>query len=94
MAQRNIVIKSFNDVPMADVEMIFPEKKVFIKPFILIQLVATVVLAIFTIITTVVQVGNPTSHPSVIHAFRLRTTWHTEAASVLFIIASCLLFIT
>lgn len=56
MAQRNIVIKSFSDVPMADVEMIFPEKKVFIKPFILIQLVVTVVLALITIVTTLVQV--------------------------------------
>ncbi|DBA68162.1 TPA: hypothetical protein ACH3X2_013916 [Trebouxia sp. C0005] len=55
MAQRNIVIKSFSDVPMADVEMIFPEKKVFIKPFILIQLVVTVVLALITIVTTLVQ---------------------------------------
>ena len=56
MAQRNIVIKSFSDVPMADVEMIFPEKKVFIKPFVLIQLVVTVVLAIITVVTTLLQV--------------------------------------
>lgn len=88
MAQRNIVIKSFNDVPMADVEMIFPEKKVFIKPFILIQLVATVVLAIFTIVTTVAQVSNLIPHTSVIHAFRLLTLWYTKAAGLLLIIAS------
>ena len=41
---------------MADMEMIFPEKKVYIKPFILIQLVVTVVLAVFTILSTLVQV--------------------------------------
>jgi len=58
MAQRNIVIKSFSDVPMADVEMIFPEKKVFIKPFVLIQLVVTVVLAIITVVTTLLQVNR------------------------------------
>lgn len=58
MAQRNLVVKSFCDIPMADVEMIFPEKKVYIKPFILIQLVVTVALAIFTIISTLVQVCN------------------------------------
>lgn len=56
MAQRNLVVKSFCDIPMADVEMIFPEKKVYIKPFILIQLVVTVALAIFTIVSTLVQV--------------------------------------
>lgn len=56
MAQRNIVVKSFCDIPMADVEMIFPEKKVYIKPFILIQLVVTIALAIFTIVSTLVQV--------------------------------------
>ena len=57
LAQRNIVVKSFTDVPMADVEMIFPEKKVFIKPFVLIQLVVTVVLAAITIFSTLFQVG-------------------------------------
>ena len=41
---------------MADVEMIFPEKKVFIKPFVLIQLVVTVVLAIITVVSTLLQV--------------------------------------
>lgn len=56
MAQRNLVVKSFCDIPMADVEMIFPEKKVYIKPFILIQLVVTVALAFFTIVSTLVQV--------------------------------------
>ncbi len=69
MAQRNIVIKSFSDVPMADVEMIFPEKKVFIKPFVLIQLVVTVVLAIITVVTTLLQVNrlyfrSACTHPS------------------------------
>ena len=56
MAQRNLVVKSFCDIPMADLEMIFPEKTVYIKPFILIQLVVTVALAFFTIISTLVQV--------------------------------------
>ena len=56
MAQRNIVVKSFCDIPMADLEMIFPEKKVYIKPFILIQLVVTIALAFFTIVSTLFQV--------------------------------------
>lgn len=56
MLQRNLVVKSFCDIPMADMEMIFPEKRVYIKPFILIQLVVTVVLAVFTILSTLVQV--------------------------------------
>lgn len=55
MAQRNIVVKSFSDVPMADVEMIFPEKAVFIKPFVLIQLIVTVILAVITVVTTLIQ---------------------------------------
>lgn len=56
MAQRNIVVKSFSDIPMADVEMIFPEKTVYIKPFVMIQLVVTVVLAIITVVSSLVQV--------------------------------------
>ena len=70
MAQRNIVIKSFSDIPMADVEMIFPEKTVYIKPFVLIQLVVTVVLAIITIVTSLVQVISP-SAPLHVYLYKL-----------------------
>ena len=68
MAQRNIVVKSFCDIPMADLEMIFPEKKVYIKPFILIQLVVTIALAIFTIVSTLFQVRTASAPTIVLHA--------------------------
>lgn len=57
IAQRNIVVKSFSNIPLADLEMIFPEKKVYIKPFVLIQLIVTVVLAAITVFTTLWQVA-------------------------------------
>ena len=43
LAARNIHIKRFVDVPMADVEMIFPDKTVWLKPLLLMQLAATLV---------------------------------------------------
>eukprot|EP00891_Asterochloris_glomerata_P004101 jgi/Astpho2/4101/Aster-01245 len=98
LARRNLVIKHFADIPMADAEMIFPDKRVllqsaclgsilcfwhesfsclrsqadqpiqipqaelsqsaacrYIKPFILIQLAVTVVLAIVTVFSTLLQ---------------------------------------
>ena len=36
--KRNIHLKRFQDVPLADLEMIFPDKKVYLKPLLLIQL--------------------------------------------------------
>lgn len=43
---RNINIKVFGETPMADVEMIFPDKVVGIKPFQLVNLMVTVVTAL------------------------------------------------
>ena len=43
VAARNIHVKRFVDVPMADVEMIFPDKTVWLKPVLLMQLAATLV---------------------------------------------------
>ncbi|KAF6257530.1 hypothetical protein COO60DRAFT_1701817 [Scenedesmus sp. NREL 46B-D3] len=45
---RNINIKVFGETPMADVEMIFPEKLVRIKPFQLVNLAVTVIIALIT----------------------------------------------
>lgn len=50
-------MKSFSNIPLADLEMVFPEKKVYIKPFVLIQLVVTVVLALITVFSTLWQVS-------------------------------------
>lgn len=42
-ARRNIHVKRFVDVPAADVEMVFPDKTVWLKPLLLIQLAVTIV---------------------------------------------------
>ena len=42
-ARRNVHVKRFADVPMADAEMIFPDKTIWLKPILLLQLIATVV---------------------------------------------------
>ncbi|GBF88981.1 aminopeptidase [Raphidocelis subcapitata] len=45
---RNIYIKVFGETPMADVEIIFPSKRVHVKPFQLINLLITTVTALVT----------------------------------------------
>ena len=42
-ARRNVHVKRFADVPMADAEMIFPDKTIWLKPILLLQLIATIV---------------------------------------------------
>jgi len=45
-AQRNLHIKRFQDIPMADVEMVFPDKEVSVNNMTLISLIVTVVAAV------------------------------------------------
>ena len=52
LARRNIHVKRFVDVPMADVEMIFPNKSIWLKPLLLIQLVVTIVGGIIAAIAS------------------------------------------
>ena len=58
LAKRNIFIKSFTDVPMADVELIFPDKKVFIKAVSKIQLAVTVVVALVGAMASLIGVSE------------------------------------
>ena len=48
MAARNIHLKMFGVVPMADCEMLFPDKRVYIKPFVMLQLIITLVIGFIT----------------------------------------------
>lgn len=47
----SIQIKAFNDIPMADLEVVFPEKKISMKPLDLIKLSATGIVG-FAMVTT------------------------------------------
>lgn len=62
LAKRNIFIKSFSDVPMADVELIFPEKTVFIKSVTKIQLTVTVLVAVFGAVASLIGVSKAPEH--------------------------------
>jgi hypothetical protein len=42
LARRNIVAKRFDEIPMADIEMVFPDKRFYFKPLLLIQLSVTI----------------------------------------------------
>lgn len=43
LERRNINIKRFDEIPMADVEMVFPDKMIFLKPLLLIQLAIAII---------------------------------------------------
>ncbi|GBG00002.1 hypothetical protein Rsub_12729 [Raphidocelis subcapitata] len=59
--RRNVYIKVFGETPMADVELIFPSKKVHIKPFQLVNLLATIVTALVTGVLMLARAGNDVS---------------------------------
>jgi hypothetical protein len=43
LERRNINIKRFDEIPMADAEMVFPDKRIFLKPLLLIQLAIAII---------------------------------------------------
>lgn len=49
--QRNIIMKKFSSIPIADLELIFPEKKIYMPPQVFLNMVITVVGALVTIMT-------------------------------------------
>lgn len=55
LAGRNIHVKCFHDIPMADIDVIFADKKVFLKPLTIIQLIITVVTAIGAALTVLLK---------------------------------------
>ncbi len=60
-ADSTIYIKAFRDIPMADLEVVFPEKKISMKPLDLIKLVVTgtIGLVLFVLKIAFVAVLNP-----------------------------------
>lgn len=49
-------MKRFQDIPMADLEMIFPDKRVYLKPLLLVQLLATILIGLASVIVTILTV--------------------------------------
>lgn len=45
------------DVPLADLEMIFPDKRVYLKPLLLIQLFITILIGTISVFITFLTVG-------------------------------------
>ena len=43
LERRNINIKRFDEIPMADAEMVFPDKKIYLKPLLIIQLLIAII---------------------------------------------------
>jgi len=47
--RRNIVLKRFSSIPIADMELVFPEKNVHFAPSVLVNIVVTIIGAIVTL---------------------------------------------
>jgi Protein of unknown function (DUF3754) len=43
LERRNIHIKRFEEIPIADTELIFPDKTIFLKPLTILQLAVTLI---------------------------------------------------
>ena len=63
LARRNIHVKRFSSIPMADAEMIFPDKRVYVKPLTLITLFVTVVMGLVACLSTFMTVRSLTHFP-------------------------------
>ncbi|KAL4427112.1 hypothetical protein ABPG77_001116 [Micractinium sp. CCAP 211/92] len=49
--QRNIVLKQFRGIPMADLEMVMPEKKVFVPPRVFVEMAVTLIGGLVAVVT-------------------------------------------
>jgi len=55
---RAIHIKSFLDIPMADTEVVFPEKKIYVKTIDMIKLVVMIVLGFVAVYAKISESGD------------------------------------
>lgn len=51
--RRNIVLKRFSSIPIADMELVFPEKNVHFAPTVLVNIAVTIIGALITLIATI-----------------------------------------
>lgn len=51
--KRNIVLKRFSSIPIADMELVFPEKNVHFAPTVLVNIAVTIIGAIITLVATI-----------------------------------------
>lgn len=58
LERRNINIKRFDEIPMADAEMVFPDKKIFLKPLLIIQLLIAIIGGIVATFAALLSVGH------------------------------------
>lgn len=62
LERRNINIKRFDEIPMADAEMVFPDKKIFLKPLLIIQLLIAIIGGIIATFAALLSVSNLLTH--------------------------------
>ena len=55
---RNMVIKRFASIPIADLELVFPDKKVYMPPQVLVNMAVTVIGAVIAVITALKGVSH------------------------------------
>ena len=58
LERRNINIKRFDEIPMADAEMVFPDKKIFLKPLLIIQLLIAIIGGIVATFAALLSVSS------------------------------------
>ncbi|EFN53569.1 hypothetical protein CHLNCDRAFT_136731 [Chlorella variabilis] len=56
--QRNIQLRQFRGIPMADLEMIMPEKKIFVPPKVFVEMAVTLVGGVVAMIAALGRAGK------------------------------------
>lgn len=58
LSNRNIHIKAFHDIPMADLEMVFPEKKPYLKMMSIINMIISTVMVLIGVVSMLFKNGK------------------------------------
>lgn len=58
LSNRNIHIKCFHDIPMADIDAVFPDKKVYMKLASIVNMIVATVMALVAVLSTLLQAGK------------------------------------
>jgi hypothetical protein len=56
------VAKRFDEIPMADIEMVFPDKRFYFKPLLLIQLSVTILGGLVAAVSAMAARPQPPPH--------------------------------
>lgn len=79
---RNIHIKQFVDIPLADLEMVMPEKKIFVPPSVFVNLAVTALMGLLAVVSVLRSSWREDGKGSLSVLFSALTLFGTRAMTL------------